>query len=102
MRCCGLFLLCFILCSCGGHTATNETVNAATNGVIALEKSLAKECLTDGVKTQITAIKTQIQTIGQVCEVEKDAIRHDKAKWQMAFFALLAVVGVYIAKKVLK
>lgn len=102
MRCCGLFLLCFILCSCGGHSATNDAVESTTNSVVALEKSLPKECATESINAQITAIKTQINTIGSVCEMEKAEIRKEKVKWQTAFWGLLVVIAAYIIKKVLK
>lgn len=102
MKCFGLFLVCFTLCSCGTHTATNELVNAANNSVVALEKTLPGECATESVKTQIHAIKTQITAIESVCETEKESINKDKIKWQMAFWGLLVVVGAYLIKKVLK
>lgn len=102
MRCCGLFLLCFILCSCGGQSTTSEIVDSTTNSVIALEKSLPKECATKSINAQITAIKTQINTIGSVCEVEKAEIRQEKIKWQTAFWGLLIAIAAYILKKVLK
>lgn len=102
MRCFGLFFLCFILCSCGGQSTSGELANLATNSVIALEKTLPTECATDGIKAQITAIKTQITAIDQACEIEKDQIRHDKVKWQTAFWGLLAIVAFFGIKKVLK
>ena len=102
MRCFGLFFLCFILCSCGGRSTTNELAHSATNSVIALEKTLTAECATDGIKSQITAIKTQITAIDQACEMEKDQIRHDKIKWQTAFWGMFIVVTAFVLKKVVK
>lgn len=92
----------FTLCSCGVPSASNTIAESAINTATAIEKSLPKECATEGIKAQITAIKTQITAITQACDSEKAEIRSDKIKWKTAFFGLLIAIAVYVIRKVAK
>lgn len=96
-----LFLSC-TLCSCGTVSASHDIADSATNTVTALEHSLSAECATDGIKTQIQAVKTQITAITKACETEKAEIRADKVKWQTAFWGLFVVVAAFVLRKVVK
>jgi hypothetical protein len=91
-----------LLCGCAKTTATENIANSAINTTTAIEKSLTADCATESIKTQIQAVKTQINAIVQTCETEKAEIRADKVKWQTAFWALLVVVSVFVMRKVLK
>lgn len=75
---------------------------SAINTATAIEQSLPKQCATDGIKSQITAIKTQITAITQACETEKAEIRADKIKWMTAFFGLVIAIAVFVIQKVTK
>ena len=59
MRCCLLLLFCFILCSCGRSYTNNEAIDAVNASVDALEQSLSKECKTQAINSQFTAIRKE-------------------------------------------
>ena len=75
---------------------------SAINTATAIEQSLPKQCATDGIKSQITAIKTQITAITQACETEKAEIQAEKIKWKTAFFGLLIAIAVFVIRTVAK
>ena len=102
MKCFRLLLLSLILCSCGMRTENHEAIDAVNNSVVALEQSLPKECKTQAIQTQIDGLHKQLAVAESVCN---DAIRHEKSntiKWKTAFYGLLLVMVVYLARKVLK
>lgn len=90
------------LCSCGAPSASNTMAESAINTATAIEQSLPKQCATEGIKTQINVIKSQIKAINEACETEKAEIRADKIKWMTAFFGLVIAIAVFVIKKVAK
>lgn len=97
------FLFMIALTGCAKEPAVSETLTEnAVNATTALEQSLPVECKTESIITQITVVKTEIKAISKSCQAEKDKIMQDKLKWQWSFWALAIVVGVYLARKVLK
>lgn len=102
MRIVTLIILTALLNGCAKPSASESIANSATNTVNALEQTLSKDCATDAIKSQITAVKSQINAITEACESEKAQIKADKVKWQTAFFGLLLAIAVFIIKKVLK
>lgn len=98
-----LLILTLLSNGCSKQPVASESIaNSAINATTALEQSLPVTCATDGIKAQITAIKTQITAIATACETEKQVITQEKIRWQWSFFALLAVVIVYILKRITK
>ena len=97
-----LLLLSLFLNGCSNPSTSETIANGAINSTTALEQSLPKDCSTDAIKSQITAIKTQIMAITESCKTEKAIIKADKVKWQTAFFGLLLAISVFIIRKVLK
>lgn len=97
----GLFLCC-ILCSCGTGYENHNAIDAVNASVDALEQSLPKECKTKATDAQLIAIRKEIATVERDCDVAIDKANSEKVKWKTAFFGLLLVVGVWIARKLIK
>ena len=98
-----ILALAIMLGGCARQEPVSETIaNNAINATTALEQQLPAECKTEAMTTQITVIKTEIRAVKSACQTEKDQITQEKLKWKMSFWALVAVIGVYIARKVLK
>lgn len=95
-----LLILTVLLTGCAKEpVASNTMAESAINSATALEQSLPATCNTASIKTQIQAIKTQINAITQSCETEKQVITEQKVKWKMAFFGLLVVILIYVIKR---
>lgn len=101
MRCYLLLLFCFILCSCGHSYTNNEAIDAVNASVDALEQSLPKECKTQAINSQFTAIRKETAAIEKDCSAAIDKANSAKIKWKTAFFGLLLAIGVFIARKVI-
>jgi len=98
-----LAILSVLLVGCAKTKPITETIaENAINATTALEKTLADTCKTEPITTQIAVIKSEIRAMKSACDIEKDQITQEKLKWQWSFWALAVVVGVYLAKKVLK
>lgn len=98
-----LFVLMLALVGCAKNTPVSETIaNNAINATTVLEQSLSADCKTDAITTQITVVKTQIRAISGACESEKDAITTEKLRWKWSFWALVGIIGVFLARKILK
>ena len=97
-------LLCGILLSgCVREQPLSETISeSAINATTALEQSLPVECKTDAIIMQTAVIKTQIRAIEKACASEKAQITREKMKWFWSFWGLVAVIGLYIVRKILK
>lgn len=98
-----LLISTFLISACSRATpVSDEIANGAIDATNGLEQQLPHECKTSTITTQLAVIKTQIRAITNACQTEKDVITEQKRKYQWAFFGLLAVVGMFIIKKVLK
>lgn len=100
MKWLSLFLSLFLLSSCATHTVSHNLADNTINQITALEQSIDKNCITDGVKTQINTIKSQIKAINGACDIEKKQITAEKNKYKIAFWSLVIVLGVFLIKKV--
>ena len=97
------FLLVLLLAGCSKTEPVSNTIaDNAVNTVVAVEKALPNECKTEAVKTQLTVVKSEIRSITSACESEKNVITQDKLKWKFGFWGLIIVIGLYIARKVIK
>lgn len=97
-----ILLLVLSLVACARTQPVSENIaENAINGVTAVEQNLTDTCKTDGIKTQLAVIKSEIRAITTSCQAEKDEITREKLRWKLSFWALVGVVAVYIAKKVL-
>lgn len=97
-----LCILPFVLLGCAKQSVTNDIITNAENSVQTLEKTLTADCKTEGVLSQLYGLKMQINSIRTSCQTEKDIITDEKLRWKWAFFGLLAMIGAYIARKLIK
>ena len=88
-----LILLPFLLYGCAKTPVASETI---------ADSATSEECQTAVVQTQLASVQAQIKAITSACATEKEAITQEKLRWQWAFWGLLAVIGIYVAKRVLK
>lgn len=97
------FLLVLLLAGCSKSEPVSNTIaDNAVNTVVAVEKALPDGCKTEAIKTQLTVVKSEIRSITSACESEKNVITQDKLKWKFGFWGLIIVIGLYIARKVIK
>ena len=101
MKCFGLFLSLFMLCSCTNGYENHNAINAVNSSVDALEQSLPAQCKTDAINAQFKAIREQTATIERDCTTAIEKVDSERIKWKTAFFGLLLVLGVFTLKKVL-
>ena len=98
-----LLVFTVLLSGCAKQPVASETIaEGAINAATAIEQTLPKECATQAIKTQITALKTQIKAITVASQSEKQIIEQEKIRWKWSFLALLFVVGAFVLRKVLK
>ena len=97
------FLLILLLAGCSKSEPVSDTIaDNAVNTVVAVEKALPEECKTEAVKTQLTVVKSEIRSITKACDSEKDVITQDKLKWKWSFWGMILLIGLYVARKVMK
>lgn len=99
--CFTILLILTVLTSCAKQPVASETIaEGAISAATAIEQTLPKECATQAIKTQITALKTQIKAITAASESEKQVIEQEKIRWKWAFLSLVMAIALFIAKKV--
>jgi hypothetical protein len=96
-------ILPLVLCACAkeqpaSHVAAQEAIE--TIGV--LYETLPSECKTKTTDFLITMAQNKAAKCDTECVKEKAKLEREKIKWQWSFWALAVVVGVYLARKVLK
>ena len=92
-----------LLSGCTREAPVSETIaDNAINATTALEQTLAPECKTDGIKTQLAVIKTEIRATKNACQAEKEQITREMLKWKWLFWGLVTAIGVFVVRKVLK
>lgn len=101
MKCFGLFLLLFTLSSCGTVSPTHEAIKDAQNSVADFEKNLPEQCKTAEINARLDAIKTKIASVEVRCDAQVEVLKSEKTKWKTAFYALAAIVAVWIAKRLI-
>ena len=102
MKCFGLFLLLFILCSCMQHTKIRQDIKQANDAIITLEKSLPDMCKTPEINAKIEMIRAKIQQVETRCETQIELLTSEKNRWRTMFYCMAIIVGLYIAKRLIK
>lgn len=98
-----LAILTVLLSGCAREKPTYETVaDNAVDIVTAIEQGLPAECQTEANKLLFNVGRKEIANVKNACDERVDKITEEKLRWQWAFWGLLAVIGVYIAKRVLR
>lgn len=97
-----LFMLgCILLmCGCARKTPVETITDNATAQVVALEKNLAPECKTPAIMVQIAALKGEIASAPQACELQMKPIRTERNALAVALFAIIALIIARFVKKV--
>lgn len=96
-------ILPLVLCACAkeqpaSHVAAQEAIET----IGALYESLPSECKTKTTDFLITMAQNKAAKCDTECVKEKAKLEREKLKWKGSFWALAVVVGVYLARKVLK
>ena len=96
----------FLLFGCTSTPPASETLTESTKEAItALEKSLPKECQTEGVKAQFVSLQTKVDATLAVCENEKALLEEEKRHkdtWLGVWFTVSLMLLVLYARKVLR
>ena len=90
-----LLLLCLLGCA-KQNTPTNTVADSAKQSISTIVAS-KPQCKDVG-----EVCNSQIDSINATCNLELDNLNKDILKWKWSFFGLLVVIGVYVAKKILK
>lgn len=93
----------FFLCGCAkAPTATETLTEGIKKDIQAIEKSLPKECQTEGIKLQLTALETKVDATLTTCEAEKALLEEEKRHkdtWLGVWFAAtLSLLVLYLRK----
>ena len=91
-----LLILCLMGCA---KTATETAADAALQQVDAVEHQIKKECPTAKIDKDMDALRASIKSELATCELQRAKVESDKVKWQVAFFSLLVIIGVWFGKR---
>ena len=80
-------------------SASETATDAALAQVDAVEQSIKKECPQAKIDKDMEALRANIKSQLRTCESEQKRIQADKIKWQVAFFSLLVIIGLYFGKR---
>ena len=96
----GFMLGCLLLMGgCARKTPVETIADNATAQVVALEKTLAKECKTEAVMAQMDAIKAEIAGAPAACELQIKPIRTERNALAVA---LMAIIALFVARFIRK
>lgn len=91
-------LIALLLTGCA-KTASQSATEAALAQVDVVEQSIKKECPQAKIDKDMNALRASINSQLSTCEAEQARIQANKTTWQVAFFALLAIIGIWFGKK---
>lgn len=86
----------FLVFGCSTKAPSVSVAETAKESICALESTLAPECKTEAVKTQLAVIKQMVDTQLVVCSAEKDKLRSDKEKSDMLATLLGSIIAAYL------
>lgn len=95
------FLITIFLFGCA-KTAPEAATEAALNQVGAVEQQIKKECPQAKIDKDLDALRSTIKSQLSSCEAQIAKVEADRIKWQILFFSLLVVIGVWFAGKFVK
>lgn len=93
------YLLIVLLLAGCAKTATETATDAALQQVDAVEQQIKKQCPEAKIDKSMDALRSSINSQLATCELQRAKIESDKVKWQVAFFSLLLVVGIWFGKR---
>lgn len=96
----------FLLFGCAHAPTATETLTESTKEAIkAIEESLPKECQTESVKLQFSALESKVDSTLKVCENEKALLEEEKSHkdtWLGIWFTLCVVLAGLLVKTFLR
>ena len=98
-----VLLLILCLMGCAKHTDPIDNIaNTAHQQIIAIRESLPAECQTKAIDEQLKAHDGTIDSIVQMCDEQKAKIDAERVRWKWAFMALVMIIAIHFARKVIK
>lgn len=100
-----LFICFFCFCLCGCQKEKPAYHEVAQNGIEvinAIEEGLPAECKSESNKILFNVARKEMRNVEGSCDLAVSKVESEKLRWKWAVFGLLMVIGLYIAKKVLK
>lgn len=95
----------FILCcaGCAKKTDPVDTIAASAHQqIIAIRESLPPECQTKAIDEQLKAHDSTVESMKAMCDTQKESLNQEKLRYKWAFLGLLALIAVYLGRKIIK
>ena len=80
----------------------HEVVQNGIDVINAIEEGLPAECKSESNAILFNVARKQMSNCESSCDLVVSKVESEKLRWKWAVFGLLTVIGLYIAKKVLK
>lgn len=82
--------------------AYHEVAQNGIEVINAIEEGLPAECKSESNKILFNVARKEMRNVEGSCDLAVSKVESEKLRWKWAVFGLLTVIGLYIAKKVLK
>lgn len=82
--------------------AYHEVAQNGIEVINAIEEGLPVECKSESNKILFNVARKEMRNVESSCDLAVGKVESEKLRWKWAVFGLLTVIGLYIAKKVLK
>lgn len=96
----------FLLSGCTHTpTATETLTEGIKKDIQAIEKSLPKECQTEGIKLQLAALESKVEANLATCEAEKALLEEEKRHkdtWIGGLFMTVIVLAGLLLKRLFR
>lgn len=98
-----LLILTVLLSACQKEKpAYHEVAQNGIEVINAIEEGLPVECKSESNKILFNVARKEMRNVESSCDLAVGKVESEKLRWKWAVFGLLTVIGLYIAKKVLK
>lgn len=100
-----LFICFFGFCLCGCQKEKpvyHEVVQNGIDVINAIEQGLPEECKTESNALLFNVARKQLSNCEKACDLAVEKVESEKLKWKWSVFGLLLIIGLYIARKVVK
>lgn len=97
-----ILLILTVLISGCAKTVTQTITESALQQVNNIEQTIAPECKTIAVTSQINTLRDTIKAQLSTCELEKQKITADKIRWETTAVLLMIIIAVYFGSRFMK
>lgn len=80
----------------------HEVVQNGIDVINAIEQGLPEECKSESNAILFNVARKQMSNCEKACDLVVKRVESEKLRWKWTVFSLLLMMGLYIAKKVLK